>query len=105
MCPYNPKPHGKKSAVDNFANIWMVDCAIIIFSMVCYNTYEYLQHDVFPLEWLKKINCTMKKLNLTTMVWYKKYECLQRHVFPLEQQEDFLFKKDISVIQKYSIAL
>ena len=64
MCPYNPKPHGKKSAVDNFANIWMVDCAIIIFSMVCYNTYEYLQHDVFPLERLKKINCIMKKLKL-----------------------------------------
>ena len=64
-------PHGKKSAVDNFANIWMVDCAIIIFSMVCYNTYEYLQHDVFLLE----------------------------------QQEDFLLKKDISVIQKYSAAL
>ena len=43
-------PHGKKSAVDNFANIWMVDYLIIIFSMVCYNKYEYLQHDVFPLE-------------------------------------------------------
>ena len=54
----------KKSAVDNFANIWMEDCAIIIFPMVCYNKYEYLQHDVFPLERLKKINCIMKKLNL-----------------------------------------
>ena len=39
-----------KSAVDNFANIWMVDYAIIIFSMVCYNKYKSLQHDVFPLE-------------------------------------------------------
>ena len=54
----------KKSAVDNFANIWMADYVIIIFSMVCYNKYEYLQHDVFPLERLKKINCIMKKLNL-----------------------------------------
>ena len=54
----------KKSAVDNFANIWMEDCAIIIFPMVCYNKYEYLQHDVFALERLKKINCIMKKLNL-----------------------------------------
>ena len=53
-----------KSAVDNFANIWMVDYVIIIFSMVCYNKYEYLQHDVFPLERLKKINCIVKKLNL-----------------------------------------
>ena len=40
----------KKSAVDNFGNIWMVDYVIIIFSMVRYNKYEYLQHDVFPLE-------------------------------------------------------
>ena len=53
-----------KLAVDSLANIWMVDYAIIIFSMVCYNKYEYLQHDVFPLERLKKINCIMKKLNL-----------------------------------------
>ena len=40
----------KKSAVDNFANIWILDYVIIIFSMVRYNKYEYLQHDVFPLE-------------------------------------------------------
>ena len=33
-----------KSAVDNFANIWMVDYVIIIFSMVCYNNYEYLEY-------------------------------------------------------------
>ena len=36
-----------KSAVDGFANIWMLDFVVIIFSMVCYNKYEY---DVFPLE-------------------------------------------------------
>ena len=53
-----------KSAVDNFANIWMVDYVIIIFSMVRYNKYEYLQHDVFPLERSKKINSIMKKLNI-----------------------------------------
>ena len=53
-----------KSATDNFANIWMVDYVIIIFSMVRYNKYEYLQHDLFPLERQKKINCIMKKLNL-----------------------------------------
>ena len=40
----------KKSAVDNFANIWMADYVIIIFSVVCYNKYEYFQHDVFRLE-------------------------------------------------------
>ena len=40
----------KKSAVDNFANIWMADYVIITFSMVSYDKYEYLQHDVFPLE-------------------------------------------------------
>ena len=39
----------KNSAVDNFANIWMVDYVIIIFYLVRYNKYEYLQHDVFPL--------------------------------------------------------
>ena len=33
-----------KSAVDNFANIWMVDYVIIICSMVCYNSYEYLEY-------------------------------------------------------------
>ena len=49
LSPYNPMPHGK-SVVKNFANVWMVDYIIIIFSMVCYNKYEYLQHDVFPLE-------------------------------------------------------
>ena len=53
-----------KSATDSFANIWMVDYVIIIFSMVRYNKYEYLQHDLFPLERQKKINCIMKKLNL-----------------------------------------
>ena len=37
-----------KLAVDSLANIWMVDYAIIIFSMVCYHKYEYLQHDIFP---------------------------------------------------------
>ena len=40
----------KKSALENFANIWMVDYVIIVFPMVCYIKYEYLQHDVFPLE-------------------------------------------------------
>ena len=40
----------KKSAVNNFANIWMEDHVIIIFSIVCYNKYEYLQHDIFPPE-------------------------------------------------------
>ena len=40
----------KKSPVNNFANIWMVDYLVIIFSMVCYDKYEYLQQDVFPLE-------------------------------------------------------
>ena len=40
----------KKSPVDTFANIWMVDYLIIIFSMVYYDKYEYLQQDVFPLE-------------------------------------------------------
>ena len=54
----------KKSAVDNFANIWIVYYLIIIFSMVCHNKYEYLPHDVFPMERSKNINCTMKKLNL-----------------------------------------
>ena len=39
-----------KSAAGIFANIWMVDCVIIIFSKVCYDKYEYLQHDAFPLE-------------------------------------------------------
>ena len=44
-----------KSAVDNFANIWMVDYVIIIFSTVCYNKYEYLEYSwnilgIFPLE-------------------------------------------------------
>ena len=39
-----------KSAAGIFAIIRMVDCVIIIFSMVCYNKYEYLQHDAFPLE-------------------------------------------------------
>ena len=39
-----------KSAVDSFANIWMVDYVLIIFSMVCYNKCEYLQYDVFPQE-------------------------------------------------------
>ena len=39
-------PHGKKSAVDNFANVWMLDYVIIIFSMVRYNKYEYLQHKI-----------------------------------------------------------
>ena len=33
-----------KSAVGNFANIWIVDYVIIIFSMVCYNNYEYLEY-------------------------------------------------------------
>ena len=99
-------PHGKKSAVDNFANIWMVDCAIIIFSMVCYNTYEYLQHDVFPLERLKKINCIMKKLklfyyySLIQKVWMFATWCI-----PSGATRRFTFKKDISVIQKYSTAL
>ena len=44
LSPYNPMPHGK-SVVKNFANVWMVDYIIIIFSMVCYNKYEYLQHE------------------------------------------------------------
>ena len=43
-------PHGKKTFVDSFANIWMVDYVMIIFAMVRYNKYEYLKQDVFPLE-------------------------------------------------------
>ena len=43
-------PHGKKTFVDSFANIWMVDYVMIIFAMVRHNKYEYLKHDIFPLE-------------------------------------------------------
>ena len=43
-------PHEKKTFVDSFANIWMVDYVMIIFAMVRYNKYEYLKHDVFLLE-------------------------------------------------------
>ena len=43
-------PHGKKTFVDSFTNIWMVDYVMIIFAMVRYNKYEYLKQDVFPLE-------------------------------------------------------
>ena len=54
----------KKISCRQFANVWMLDYVIIIFSMVRYNKYEYLQHDVFPLERSKKINSIMKKLNI-----------------------------------------
>ena len=99
-------PHGKKISCRQFCKYLTVDCTIIIFSMVCYNKYEYLQHDVFPLERLKKINCIMKKLklfyyySLIQKVWMFATWCI-----PSGATRRFTFKKDISVIQKYSTAL
>ena len=47
----------------------MVDHVIIIFSMVYYNKYEYLQHDVFLLEdfFLKKDISVIQKYSTAVM--------------------------------------
>ena len=54
-------PHGKKTFVDSFANIWMVDYVMIIFAMVRHNKYEYLKHDIFPLEQQEDLKKKKKK--------------------------------------------
>ena len=107
MCCYNPMPHGKKISCRQFCKYLDGRLHIIIFSMVRYNKCEYLQHDAFPLEWQKKINCIMKKLNLFYYGLIQKVWMFATWCIPSRATRRFFFlkKKDISVIQKYSTAI
>ena len=69
-------PHGKKTFVDSFANIWMVDYVMIIFAMVRYNKYEYLKQDVFPLE--QQEDLKKKKKDISVI---QKYSAVLMHTW------------------------